>query len=99
MTDTGNAQRLRDKYKGNIKYSYVRKKWYYWTGKIWAVDNTGEIKKLADEIINDIKKEAFMEKDEDKQQELLKWASRTASSKGKEAMVKETQHIDGIPIL
>lgn len=99
MTDTGNAQRLRDKYKGNIKYSYVRKKWYYWTGKIWAVDNTGEIKKLADEIINDIKKEAFMEKDEDKQQKLLKWASRTASSKGKEAMVKETQHIDGIPIL
>lgn len=99
MTDTGNAQRLRDKYKGNIKYSYIRKKWYYWTGKIWAVDNTGEIKKLADEIINDIKKEAFMEKDEDKQQELLKWASRTASSKGKEAMVKETQHIDGIPIL
>lgn len=99
MTDTGNAQRLRDKYKGNIKYSYVRKKWYYWTGKIWAVDNTGEIKKLADEIINDIKKEAFMEKDEDKQAELLRWASRTASSKGKEAMVKETQHIDGIPIL
>lgn len=99
MTDTGNAQRLKDKYKGNIKYSYIRKKWYYWTGKVWAVDNTGEIKKLADEIINDIKKEAFMEKDEDKQQELLKWATRTASSKGKEAMVKETQHIDGIPIL
>lgn len=99
MTDTGNAQRLRDKYKGNIKYSYIRKKWYYWTGKVWTVDNTGEIKKLADEIINDIKKEAFTEADEDKQQELLKWATKTASSKGKEAMVKETQHIDGIPIL
>lgn len=99
MTDTGNAQRLRDKYKGNIKYSYIRKKWYYWTGKIWAVDNTGEIKKLADEIINDIKKEAFIEKDEDKQNELLKWSSRTASSKGKEAMIKETQHIEGIPVL
>lgn len=99
MTDTGNAQRLKDKYKGNIKYSYIRKKWYYWTGKIWAVDNTGEIKKLADEVINDIKKEAFSEKDDDKQQELLKWAIKTASSKGKEAMVKETQHLDGIPIL
>ena len=99
MTDTGNAQRLRDKYKGNIKYSYIRKKWYYWTGKIWAVDNTGEIKKLADEIINDIKKEAFMEKDEDKQAELLKWATKTASSKGKEAMIKETQHIESVPVI
>lgn len=99
MTDTGNAQRLKDKYKGNIKYSYTRKKWLYWTGKIWQTDNTGEIKKLADEIINDIKKEAFAERDEDKQQKLLQWASRTASSKGKEAMVKETQHIEGIPVL
>lgn len=99
MTDTGNAQRLRDKYKGNIKYSYIRKKWLYWTGKVWTVDQTGEIKKLADEIINDIKKEAFTEQDEDKQAELLKWATKTASSKGKEAMVKETQHIEGIPVL
>lgn len=99
MTDTGNAQRLRDKYKGNIKYSYIRKKWLYWTGKVWTIDQTGEIKKLADEIINDIKKEAFAEQDEDKQAELLKWATKTASSKGKEAMVKETQHIEGIPVL
>ncbi len=99
MTDTGNAQRLRDKYKGNIHYSFVRKKWNYWTGKLWAIDNTGEIKKLADDIINDIKREAFEEKDDIKQEEMLKWANRSASSKGKEAMVKETQHLQGIPIL
>ena len=99
MTDTGNAQRLRDKYKDNIKYSYIRKKWYYWTGKVWAVDNTGEIKKLADDIVNDIKKEAFEERDETKQDEILRWANRSASSKGKESMVKETQHLEGIPIL
>lgn len=99
MTDTGNAQRMRDKYKGNIRYSFIRKKWYYWTGKVWTIDNTGEIKKLADDIINDIKREAFEEKDEIKQEEMLKWASRSASSKGKEAMVKETQHLQGIPIL
>lgn len=99
MTDTGNAQRLRDKYKNNIKYSYIRKKWFYWTGKVWAVDNTGEIKKLADDIVNDIKKEAFEERDETKQDEMLRWANRSASSKGKDAMVKETQHLEGIPVL
>lgn len=99
MTDTGNAQRLRDKYKGNIRYSFIRKKWYYWTGKIWTIDNTGEIKKLADDIVNDIKREAFAERDADKQEDLLKWANRSASSKGKEAMVKETQHLQEIPIL
>lgn len=99
MTDTGNAQRFRDKYKGNIRYSFIHKRWYCWTGKVWTFDDTGEVKKLADDIVNDIKKEAFEEKDEDKQNELLKWANRTASSKGKEAMVKETQHLQDIPIL
>lgn len=99
MTDTGNAQRMRDKFQGNIKYSYVNKKWYYWTGKTWIVDYTGEVKKLADSIVNDIKQEAFIEADEEKQQALLKWANRTASSKGKESMIKECQHLDGIPVL
>ena len=99
MTDTGNAQRFRDKFNGNIKYSFINKKWYYWTGKVWTVDNTGEIKKLADTIVTDIKKEAFAEQDEDAQQEKLKWANRTASSKGKESMIKETQHLQGIPVL
>ena len=99
MTDTGNAQRMRDKYAGNIKYSFVNKKWYYWTGKIWAVDYTGEIKKLADSIVNDMKKEAFAEQDEDVQAAKLKWANKTASSRAKEAMIKECQHLEGIPVL
>ena len=97
MTDTGNAQRLRNKYVGNIKYSYIQKEWYYWTGKVWQVDNSGEIKKLADVIIDDIKKEAFRA-DGDIQDELLKWCNRTASSKGKTNMITETQHLEGIPV-
>lgn len=97
MTDTGNAQRLRNKYVGNIKYSYIQKEWYYWTGKVWQVDNSGEIKKLADVIIDDMKKEAFRA-DGDIQEELLKWCNRTASSKGKTNMITETQHLEGIPV-
>lgn len=99
MTDTGNAQRLHDKYKGNIRYSYNRKKWFYWTGKVWQADNTGEIKKLADTIITDLKREAFSCQDEDEQEALLKFAAKTASSKAKTNMITETQHLDGIPVL
>lgn len=99
MTDTGNAQRFRDKYVGNVKYSFVHKRWYFWTGKVWTVDNTGEIKKLADDIINDLKKEAFAEPDDKIQEQKLRWANKTASSKGKEAMIKEAQHLLGIPVL
>jgi len=97
MTDTGNAHRLYDKFGTIIRYSYNRKKWYFWDGKVWRMDDTGEIKKLADVIVDDIKREAFQEEDEKTQADLFKWANRTASSKGKEAMIKECQHLEGIP--
>lgn len=97
MTDTGNAQRMHDKYADIIRYSYNRKRWYYWDGKSWRIDDNGEIKKLADVICDDLKREAFMEQDEKTQADMLKWAHKTASSRGKEAMIKECQHLEGIP--
>lgn len=97
MTDTGNAHRLVDKFGHVIRYSYNRKKWYYWDGSAWRIDDTGEIKKLGDVICEDIKKEGYQEQDDQTQASLLKWATKTASSRGKEAMIKECQHLHGIP--
>lgn len=97
MTDTGNAHRLFDKFGSIIRYSYNRHKWFFWDGKVWRADDSGEIKKLADVIVEDIKNEGYREQDEEIQENLLKWANRTASSKGKENMIKECQHLDGIP--
>lgn len=98
MTDTGNAHRLFDKFGTVIRYSYNRKKWFFWDGKMWRIDDSGEVKKLADIICEDIKREAALEQDEKTQADLFKWATRTSSSKGKEAMIKECQHLDGIPV-
>lgn len=99
MTDTGNAQRLRDKYKGNIRYSYTRKKWMYWTGKVWRFDETGEIKKLADIVVEDLKREAFEVEDEKEQELRLRFAAKTANSSGKCNMILEAQHLEGVPVL
>jgi len=98
LTDTGNAHRLYDKFGHIIRYSYNRKKWYYWDGKTWRLDESGEIKKLADIICEDIKQEALVEQDEDMQSKMLKFANKTAGSHNKEAMIKECQHLDEIPI-
>lgn len=97
MTDTGNAHRLVDRFGTIIRYSYNRRKWMFWDGKMWRVDEGSEIKKLADLICDDIKKEAILEQDEKTQIEMLRWASRTASSKGKDNMIREAQHLEGIP--
>ena len=97
MTDTGNAHRLYDKFGHIIRYSYNRKKWYFWDGKKWRLDESGEIKKLADIVCDDIKQEAFAESDEDEQAALLKWANKSASSRNKENMIKECQHLENVP--
>ena len=97
MTDTGNAHRLYDKFGKVIRYSYNRKKWYFWTGKAWTLDESGEIKKMADEVCDDIKREAWSAEDEDIQEQMLRFAKKTASSASKEAMIKECQHLYDIP--
>lgn len=98
MTDTGNAHRMYDKFGNIIRYSYNRKRWYFWTGKMWILDESGEIKKLADDICEDIKKEAWATDDEELRDKILKFAHRTAGSAAKEAMIKECQHLKDIPV-
>ena len=97
MTDTGNAHRMYDRFGRIIRYSYNRKKWFFWDGKMWQLDESGEIKKLADEICEDLKQEAFLEQDDDIQQQKFKFAKKTASHTNKEAMIKECQHLNEIP--
>jgi putative DNA primase/helicase len=64
---------------------------------VWTLDESGEIKKLADEICEDMKAEAWQIQDEDLQEAALKWAKRTAGSNAKESMIKECQHLYDIP--
>lgn len=98
QTDTGNAHRLYDRYGRIIRYSYNRKKWYYWTGRVWVLDESGEIKKMADQICEELKISAYQLQDEDLQEQALKWARRTAGSTAKESMVKECQHLYDVPV-
>lgn len=98
-TDTGNAHRLYDRCNGEIRYSYNRKKWYYWTGKMWALDETGEIKKYCDLVLADMKAQAFEIDDEAEREAFLKWVTSCGNSNRKTAMITETQHLDGIPVL
>lgn len=98
MTDTGNARRLYDRFGADIRYSYNRKGWFYWTGRKWQLDEDGEIKRLADIIVDDLKKEAVLAEDAEIQKQKMKFAYRTAGSSAKEAFVKETCHLEDIPV-
>lgn len=57
----------------------------------------GEVKKLADDICEDLKREAWAIQDEDMQEAAFKFAKASANTTRKEAMIKECQHLRNIP--
>lgn len=95
--DTGNAQRFENNYGDAVRYSYIRKGWYYYNGKRWAIDQEGKIKSLADKTIEKMKEETvYVPKDGN--EEMMKKAfdkhvKATRSSRGKVSMLKETEHL------
>ena len=96
-TDTGNAHRLYDKFGNIIRYSYNRKKWYFWDDRKWVLDEVGMIKTMADQVCEDLHKEALLEQDEELRKVASKFAYKTESHNNKEAMIKECQHLFNIP--
>lgn len=95
--DTGNAQRFADAFKEVVRYSYIRKNWYYYDGKIWLIDQEGKIKTLADRAISKMKSETLYvpaEADEEAVQKAFdKHIKATRSSRGKTSMLKESEHL------
>ena len=93
LTDTGNAQRYIDTFGEDVRYNTQNKCWLIWDGKTWIRDLRQEVKNKADKLIMMMKKEAFNEPDEKKADAMWKNVKHLASSSGKDAMLKEAQHI------
>lgn len=95
--DTGNAQRFKDSFGEFVRYSYVRKNWYYYDGKIWRIDQEGKIKTLADKVIEKMKNETVFVPEgvdeEEARKSFDKHIKATRNNRGKTNMVKESEHL------
>lgn len=98
--DTGNAARFTDMFGDVVRYSYVRKNWFYYDGKVWRLDQEGKVKSLVDKVLEKMKKEpVFVADDIDEEQAqkaLQKHIKYSRGSNGKTNMLKESQHL--VPI-
>ena len=94
--DTGNAHRFADMHRGGVLYDYINKAWRIWDGMTWALDTSGEIKRRCDATLDAFahKIPSLPENIRDAAKSHLK---KSRSSKAKEAMLKEAQHLPGIP--
>lgn len=95
--DTGNAQRFTDMFGEVVRYSFIRKNWYFYNDKTWQLDQEGKVKNLVDEILEKMKKEPVYVADdvdpEDAKKNLTKHIKYSRGSNGKTNMLKESQHL------
>lgn len=94
--DTGNAERFVDLYGKNARYCHTNKSWYLWNNRVWMRDISGGIKRMADQAINVMRREAAGIEDSLEYKQVDRMMRRVRSSTGKEAMIKETQHLSPI---
>lgn len=94
--DTGNAERFVDHFGDIVRYSFIDKKWYFYNGSYWEVDQRGNIRNLIDVMVDDMAKEkisAFGDLTiEDVEKEFRKHIKRSRSNSGKNAMQDEMKH-------
>lgn len=90
--DTGNADRFVEEYKEKARYSYIDRGWYFYNGRKWEFDNLGHVKTLTEEVIQGMKKELAYCDDEDEEKAFFKHLKYTRNSRGKENMMRESEH-------
>lgn len=99
--DTGNAQRVIDRFGDQLKYSFVSKQFYVYDGSVWQPDKTGRVRQLIDLMIEDMKNEKPIYSndvdEEDAVQLLQRHVKRSRSNSSKRNIVDELKH--NIPVL
>lgn len=98
-TDLGNARRLVRKHGSDIRHVTLWDQWLIWDGKRWAKDETGQITRLAKDVVMSIYDEAKSAPNADRREALAKHAIKSESEKYRRAMVSAASSEPGIPAL
>ena len=99
LSDTGNAERFIAEFGENLRYNTDNKTWVVWDGQTWRRDERQAVKRYADILLQEMRQESWESRNtEGRYRELERNCARVASSTGKEAMLKEAQHIGDTPV-
>ncbi|MDP9441783.1 MAG: phage/plasmid primase, P4 family, partial [Actinomycetota bacterium] len=90
-TDLGNAERLADRYAGELCFCQQQRRWRIWTGTHWATDITGEATRRGKATARAILSEARRAADDNERRALARWALTSESRRGIEAMMALAQ--------
>ena len=81
-----------------VRFCFAWRKWLLWDGQRWKIDDRGRPYQLAKNTIRRMQREAASEPDDSKRRELSRWAFRSDSRQGYEALLALARSEPGIPI-
>jgi putative DNA primase/helicase len=98
LTDMGNAERLINRYAGDIRHCLKRGKWLHWTGNYWQWDEINNVEQLAKKTVRAIFEEA-LQAESDRVKDIGKHAVRSENAARVRAMIELAKSEPGVPIL
>lgn len=97
--DTGATDRMIDLFGSLIRYSYINNCWYVYNGSYWEVDQSGQVHKFIDAMVETIRKEKVKfpkdASDEDKEaieKAFKKFVKHSRANSAKKAVMDELKH-------
>ena len=95
--DTGNAEHFCDLFGGNVRYNYTDKAWMWYDGRRWKYDDSGEPKRMVDEMLSIMQSpeesELYLDDEGELQKKYQAHIKRSRSSSAKTAALKESEHL------
>jgi len=86
-TDVGNAQRLVDRHKDNLRYCRALGGWHYWDSRKWCEDELNQAQELAVDTVKGIHAEAATALDSDDRKQLSRHAIASESRNKLDALL------------
>jgi P4 family phage/plasmid primase-like protien len=99
LTETGNAERFRDRYGAQARFCHVWGSWLPYDGRHWKRDDTGAVRSWAKETVRSILAEAAGIEDDEERKKTAKWARDSEKASTRAALLINAQVEPGIPIL
>jgi len=99
LNDTGNAHRFIDMFGDDLRYNIENQCWMIWNGKYWQYDVQEYVKNYIEILAEKMLFETNSINDMNERVRAIKNIEHLYSSAGKESMLKEARHINGVPIM
>ncbi|MDB5350170.1 MAG: hypothetical protein JWN86_1417 [Planctomycetota bacterium] len=98
LTDLGNAERFRERNRGQVRHVTAWGKWISFDGRRWSVNDLGDINQRGNRVIRAIGLEAVNEGNDDQRKRILRHALASESAARIAAMLKISATVEGVPI-